>query len=189
MTFARRLARLNHLLTHVNSVDVVFCGTSIMRHWNYHKALAEQTQLSTINTGISGMLTDELFDNLDSLVLRFKPKLVVLYCGDNDLEAGRPYSEVASQVNTIISMFNCPTIYLTPKPSPRRERFVLEQLLLGALVKPTTKIWLNKFPIDKTIAIDGLHLTETGTKLLTEMVKPTIEKWAWKLKGVDFGST
>lgn len=73
---------------------VVFVGSSSIRYWT---TLAEDFPgLATINRGFGGSeLADSVF-YADRIVLPYQPRLVVLYAGENDLNAGKSPEAVAA---------------------------------------------------------------------------------------------
>ncbi len=65
---------------------IVFVGSSIFRLWKTLEL--DMKPLPTINQAFGGSKTWEVLNYADELVLRYKPKIVVYYCGSNDINMG-----------------------------------------------------------------------------------------------------
>ena len=64
---------------------IVFTGSSSIRMW---KDLQERfPDQQVLNTGFGGSQASDLLYFLDDLVLKYKPKTVFIYEGDNDISA------------------------------------------------------------------------------------------------------
>jgi lysophospholipase L1-like esterase len=65
---------------------IVFVGSSIFQYWTH---LAEQmAPLPVLNRAIAGFTTEDMLNQMDRLVFPYKPRIVVFYCGSNDISAG-----------------------------------------------------------------------------------------------------
>jgi lysophospholipase L1-like esterase len=65
---------------------IVFVGSSIFRFWTH---LTEQmAPLPILNRAIAGMETQDMLNSIDRLALAYKPRIVVYYCGSNDISTG-----------------------------------------------------------------------------------------------------
>lgn len=64
---------------------ILFVGSSIFRQWTQ---VAEQlTPLPVLNRAFGGSRTGDQLARFDQLVPRYAPRIVVYYCGSNDLKA------------------------------------------------------------------------------------------------------
>ena len=69
-----------------SSGSIVFVGSSIFRRWT---RLSEQmAPLPVVNRAIDGIQTMHVLAMIDRTVLPLKPRVVVYYCGSNDVDAG-----------------------------------------------------------------------------------------------------
>ena len=66
---------------------IVFTGSSSVRLWRDAGLLSKGSPI--INTGFGGSTAFGLNHYLEDLVLRYDPKQVFIYEGDNDIAAGR----------------------------------------------------------------------------------------------------
>ena len=66
--------------------SILFIGSSIFRQW---KNLKEQmAPLPVFNRAFGGSRTADVLYYMDRVVLPYAPKLIVYYCGSNDVNAG-----------------------------------------------------------------------------------------------------
>ncbi len=71
----------------------MFLGSSSIKRWNVHEAFSG---LPVINHGFGGSQYADALYFVDRLVVDYKPKTVVVYEGDNDLNSGKSPEQVAS---------------------------------------------------------------------------------------------
>src|SRR6187200_3014504 len=70
---------------------VVFVGSSSIRLWDLAKYFPN---LSALNRGFGGSQMIDSVYHADLLVIRHKPRTVIVYAGDNDLAAGKSPQQV-----------------------------------------------------------------------------------------------
>ncbi len=104
---------------------IVLTGSSSIARWNAQsvKALAP---LTVIPRGFGGSIMGDVLHHLDRVALRYKPRAILIYEGDNDTAFGIPKETIVGQLNQIISRVHeeLPEtrIYvLSVKPSVLRE--------------------------------------------------------------------
>ena len=116
---------------------VVFVGSSSIRYWT---TLAEDFPgITSINRGFGG---SELYDSVfyaDRVVLPYHPRLVVVYAGENDLNAGQSPSTVVSYFLAFTKKIHASQpstkiIFLAIKESPVRAKIRNEVLLTNQLI-------------------------------------------------------
>jgi lysophospholipase L1-like esterase len=75
---------------------VLFVGSSIFHRWT---SLARQmAPLPVLNRAIDGLQTADVLRMMDSVVLHSKPRVVVYYCGSNDVDAGEPAAAIVGRI-------------------------------------------------------------------------------------------
>jgi lysophospholipase L1-like esterase len=80
---------------------VVFVGSSIFHRWTN---LTEQmAPLPVLNRAIDGTQTADMLRMLDSDVLPSRPKVVVYYCGSNDVDAGEPAARIFDRIRQFVA--------------------------------------------------------------------------------------
>jgi lysophospholipase L1-like esterase len=68
------------------SGGIVFAGSSIFEQWSNLKS--QMAPLPVFNRAISGTKTYQQLTYMDQLVLKYHPKIIVYYCGSNDVGEG-----------------------------------------------------------------------------------------------------
>ncbi|MBK9709474.1 MAG: hypothetical protein IPO77_21535 [Acidobacteria bacterium] len=72
---------------------ILFIGSSIFRQW---KNLKEQmAPLPVFNRAFGGSRTPEILYYMDKIVLPYEPKIIVYYCGSNDVNAGETAERIS----------------------------------------------------------------------------------------------
>jgi lysophospholipase L1-like esterase len=103
---------------------VLFVGSSSIRLW---QDLEQQfkTQPVVLKRGFGGSRLSDCVANLNRLVIAYRPRLVLLYAGDNDIASGTAPGEVlrrfAAFVDGVHAALPATRIaYISIKPSPAR---------------------------------------------------------------------
>ena len=79
---------------------VLFVGSSIFHRWTN---LAKQMEpLPVLNRAVDGLQTADVLAMVDSVVLPSRPKVVVYYCGSNDVDAGEPASAIFGRIRQFV---------------------------------------------------------------------------------------
>ena len=79
---------------------ILFIGSSIFRQW---KNLGEQmAPLPVFNRAFGGSQTNDILHYMDQVVLPYAPRIIVYYCGSNDVNAGIPASEITLRYSTFV---------------------------------------------------------------------------------------
>ena len=71
---------------------ILFVGSSIFRQWTNLKH--HMAPLPVFNRAFGGSRTLELLYYMDKIVLPYKPRIIVYYCGSNDVNAGATAPEI-----------------------------------------------------------------------------------------------
>jgi lysophospholipase L1-like esterase len=96
---------------------ILFIGSSSIRMWRTHDAFPD---LPVINRGFGGAEISDMLYYYDQIAKPYDPEIIVFYCGDNDISAGKKAEQVFHDFKTIreklISDFpDANFIYLTAK--------------------------------------------------------------------------
>jgi hypothetical protein len=168
--------------------QIVFVGSSTIVDWDPARYFPEFT---IINRGLWG---SSLIDNVrlvDRIVLPYKPRLVVVYAGDNDIDGGQTSEGVTVQCERFIravhaSLPQTRIVLIGIKPSPKRwltiDRARAANEMIRALAGRDDRVafldvdsvmlgWDEK-PRADLFADDGLHLSPQGYQLLTMLLRP-----------------
>jgi lysophospholipase L1-like esterase len=103
---------------------IVCVGSSSMRFWHPTIA-ADLAPLAVVPRGFGGSTAHDVVAWLEPLVLAPRPRAVLLYEGDNDIEAGLDPQTVAAEFDTLIARTRAALpgtrfYVLSVKPSPAR---------------------------------------------------------------------
>ena len=79
---------------------ILFIGSSIFRQW---ESLGTQmAPLPVFNRAFGGSRTNEVLHYTDTIVLPYAPKLIVYYCGSNDINAKVMPPEIAANFRAFV---------------------------------------------------------------------------------------
>lgn len=168
---------------------VVFVGSSSIRLW---ETLAEDmAPIPVLNRGFGGSQLPHLVHFVDQTVVRYLPRAVVIYAGDNDLDAstGKSAADVARDFGTLVATIHAyvPGVriyFLSIKPSPARWRrwpemeranAAIAELCRGdprlAYVDVATPLLRDGRPDEDYYRWDGLHLNAAGYREWRRVVR------------------
>lgn len=83
---------------------ILFIGSSIFRLWTDLKD--QMAPLPVFNRAFGGSMTQDLLDREDQLVLAYKPRIVVYYCGSNDVNAGQTADAILARTKKFLQIVN-----------------------------------------------------------------------------------
>jgi lysophospholipase L1-like esterase len=83
---------------------IVFTGSSIFQFWTH---LSEQmAPLPVLNRAIAGTVTEDMLNRIGQLVLPYQPRIVVYYCGSNDISAGQDAASIVGRTKRYIEILH-----------------------------------------------------------------------------------
>ena len=171
---------------------VLCVGSSSIRKW--HGELAQDlAPLTVIGRGFGGSNTNDLLYYADRIIIKYKPRAVMIYEGDNDIAQGiKPYEVIAVYQRLLDKIEDdlpgCRVYLLAVKPSPKRWEYwpkmrqVNEGLtelandreavtyidiatpMLDAQGRPRAELFIQ----------DDLHLNRAGYELWRDMIRPVL---------------
>lgn len=172
---------------------VVFTGSSSIKNW---KTLAKDFNgIPVINMGFGGSELADAVYYIDRLVLQYKPRVVVVYSGENDINAGVPVRRVLEDLKQFITLVhksdpNTRIIVVSLKPSPSREKHLAKVREYNGLAANYVKGVRNvefadvftpmltpdgKFREELYVS-DRLHMTPAGYAIWTDLLAPMVKK-------------
>jgi lysophospholipase L1-like esterase len=170
---------------------VLFVGSSSIVKWNLKKHFPG---LDAINRGFGGSEMADSAHFAPRIVFKYKPRLIVVYAGDNDIAAGQSPEKVRDDFRDFVRVVrtelkDTPIIYLSIKPSVKRRALWDKMHRANRLVEEVcardaslTYLDVGKLLLDKDgkprpelFARDGLHLSEKGYDLWTARLKPLLK--------------
>jgi lysophospholipase L1-like esterase len=170
---------------------IVFVGSSSVKGWKLDRAFGD---LPTLNRGFGGSHTADCVFFFDRVVYRYRPKVVVLFVGSNDIDAGKPLELVVDNVRRFAEMLRATLpeaklVYVAVKPSPSRPgnvgktREVNEKLaaLAGEMgfvfVDPTPGLFDAEGQLREELYLkDKLHFTAAGYEVIDGVVAPVVRR-------------
>ena len=116
---------------------VLFVGSSSIRMW---PTAVDFPDLPVINRGFGGSQIPDVLLHLDSVVLKYRPAVVVFYAGDNDVNSGRTPEQVLADYRTFVERVRAGRtdtrfVFVPIKPSLARWTLWPEMQRANALVR------------------------------------------------------
>lgn len=81
---------------------IVLTGSSSIARWN-DQAAAALAPLTVIPRGFGGSVMGDVLHHLDRVALRYKPRAILIYEGDNDTAWGLPEDKIVNQFEQIVA--------------------------------------------------------------------------------------
>ncbi len=180
---------------------VLFLGSSSIRLWpKIEQAFPGHT---VFKRGFGGSELSDSVAYAGQIVLPYKPNLVLLYAGDNDLANGKSPERVLADFKAFVQRVQAALpetriAYLAVKPSIARRRLLAQIRATNRLIKDYTEsapglTFVDVFtpilgpsgePQPELFAPDGLHLNPRGYALWASVITPVLDKYdAGGIKG------
>jgi len=168
---------------------IEFTGASGIRMW---KTLEKDyPEYKVFNRGFGGCETADCVYFAERIVIPYKPKLIVIQAGGNDINAGKSPEQVAADFKAFVEKVRAklPDVriaYLSMNPSPSRWAQREKQQKGNALIKAYIGAGKNLdyidfwgamlgpdgLPREDLFIADKLHNNEAGYKIRAEVVRP-----------------
>jgi lysophospholipase L1-like esterase len=170
--------------------QVVFVGSSSIRLWKLKESFPD---VPVINRGFGGSQLGDAAKYAERIVTPYKPRVVVVYAGDNDLAAGKAPTVVRDDYKKFVAAVrgkqpDVKIVFIAIKPSPKRwalaDQAKEANRLVRAEMKDPNQVFVNVWPY--MIGTDGkprrelyvqdeLHMTPEGYKVWVALVRRHIE--------------
>ncbi|WP_126969396.1 GDSL-type esterase/lipase family protein [Gynurincola endophyticus] len=175
--------------------SIIFVGSSSFRLWKDMQMSFPGYKI--VNRGFGGASLSDLIYYADDVIFTYKPKEIVIYCGENDFTQS---DEITGQIvaDRFIYLYKLireklpevPVIYVSIKPSPSRVQYIpkikeANRLIRDFLKKEQrTSAFLNVFdpmmkkgkPDETLFGEDMLHMNEKGYALWKKIITPYLMK-------------
>lgn len=174
------------------NVTVLFTGSSSIRFWQDPQGDFNNNLI--LNRGFGGSQIQDLIDNFDRIIVRYKPATIVIYSGDNDIAADKSAEQVFGDFCQLYGMIKAimPQTnvgYIAIKPSIARWGLALEMQkannLINQYIKGRDDAWFvdvysimigtDGKPKAELFIEDGLHMSPQGYALWTAAVQPYLK--------------
>jgi lysophospholipase L1-like esterase len=166
----------------------LFVGSSSIRLWDVARWFPGA---AVINRGFGGSQLADSVHFAPRIVVPYKPAKVVLYAGDNDLAAGKTPQQVFADYRAFVELVQtqlpaAEVIYIGIKPSVARWKLIEQGRETNRLIQefaaqhPRLKfVDVGPAMLDgagqprkELFRADGLHLTDEGYQVWTDLLKP-----------------
>ena len=174
---------------------IVFAGSSIFHLWT---TLADDmAPLPVINQAFAGARIQSVFNAMDKLIVPYNPKIIVYYCGSNDINDGAESSDLLSGFKKFVSAVrdklpSTIVYFVSINKAPQK----MEKWNVIDDSNEKIKKWCKKtdglYFIDINPPFfsggksrtdlffeDGLHFQLEAYRKFTKIIKPVIEE-GWK---------
>lgn len=165
---------------------VLFVGSSSIRFWDTAEWFPRRT---VINRGFGGSHISDVNHWVGETVLRHAPAVVAFYAGDNDVGAGKPPEQVREDFLEFTSLVlseqpDVEILFISIKPSLARWSMWPEMVEANELIRDfidrndnlhyvdvaEPMLGPDGEPIPELFVEDGLHMTDDGYEIWTEVV-------------------
>ncbi|MEE3279609.1 MAG: GDSL-type esterase/lipase family protein [Pseudomonadota bacterium] len=174
---------------------VLFVGSSSIVFW---RSLAEDfAPIPVINRGFGGSQMNHLNYYRNRIVHKYKPRIIVVYEGDNDIAAGLTAGQVLEDYEDFITYVedtlpNAKVCFIAIKPSVRREALWPTMLQVNQEIRDRAETRANLCffdigppmlsetggPRPDLFVSDGLHLNGKGYDIWAKTIRPRLsEMW------------
>jgi len=167
---------------------VVFAGSSSTRGWRLEKSFPGR---GFINRGFGGSQMSDLLRYAPRIVIPYKPKLVFVYEGDNDIASRKTPQRVLDDFAAFVKRVHAELpqtkiVFISIKPSIKRWKLVAKMREANRMIREFTEtderlgyvdvdtptIGDDGKPLPHIFKKDGLHLNAAGYAIWADAVKP-----------------
>jgi lysophospholipase L1-like esterase len=169
----------------------LFIGSSSIVRWDLEKHFPE---MPVINRGFGGSQIADSVQFAERILIPYRPRVVVLYAGDNDIAKGKTPDQVLSDYKAFVakvrgSLPKTKIVFVAIKPSTKRWNLVDKMRQANRQIRAITETDpLQEFvdidppmigddgrPKPELLASDGLHLSEQGYEVWSSLVRPHLK--------------
>jgi lysophospholipase L1-like esterase len=173
---------------------VLFVGSSSIRMWPTAESFPG---LMVVNRGFGGSHISDVNHFAERIVLRYSPRLIVLYAGDNDVADGKSPRQVVEDFRAFVELVHrrlpeTRILYLPIKPSLARwdnwpqmgvansavEKMAINDDRLDYVDTATVLLSRDGRPRPELFLDDGLHLNAEGYRIWNDTLRPAIARAA-----------
>jgi lysophospholipase L1-like esterase len=172
---------------------ILFVGSSSIRLW---QSLAHDFPgHKVINRGFGGSQLADSVAFANRIVISYRPKMVLLYAGDNDIAAGKTPEQVFADFKSFVAKVytalpKARIAYISIKPSLARWHLVdkvkaANQLIEVYAQKKKYLMFIDVFtpmlgpdgePRKELFVADGLHLNPAGYEVWASTIRPYLNR-------------
>ena len=170
----------------------VFTGSSSVRMW--HSLAADFPGKPVLNRGFGGSQVRDAVHHARQVATGYRPRMILLYAGDNDIDAGRSPQKVRHDFRAFVARVRrdvpgARIAFIAIKPSPARAHQLALQQQANAWVKAdaatlrgvdfidvaTPMLGADGAPRPELFLEDRLHMNAQGYALWRTVVGPYLD--------------
>jgi lysophospholipase L1-like esterase len=170
---------------------ILFVGSSSIRMWQ--TLSLDMAPWPVLNRGFGGSTIADVNFYFDRVVAPYRPRAIVFYAGENDLDSGQSPAAVAEQFRSFMERKRArfgalPVFYISAKPSKARFRQFARQSDLNAQIRSIARerrdlvfvdvvpaMMANGRPRDLFVE-DGLHMSPAGYAIWRDVVRRALSE-------------
>jgi hypothetical protein len=170
--------------------QVLFVGSSSIVKWRDTLA-SDMAPMPVINRGFGGSHIEHVNRWFDQIVAPYRPRAIVFYAGENDIDAGKPVEQVVADFDAFIvrktqALGQVPVYFIAVKPSKLRVAELGLQGQVNDAIRARAASRSDLRYIDvvpsmlehgklKDIFLsDGLHMNAAGYAIWTQIVRAAL---------------
>lgn len=168
--------------------QILFIGSSSFRLWKSFEADMKGLPAS-FNRGFGGSTLADALYYFDRMVVKYQPKWVIMYEGDNDLAKGKLPQQIAAEYDEFKARLKkqvpgAKLVYVAARPSLARVALVEKQKELNALIKAKGDYFIDMhspfYLADGSLMMDifvadKLHLNEKGYAIFAKQIRQFVQ--------------
>jgi lysophospholipase L1-like esterase len=177
---------------------VLFVGSSSIKNWAPTLA-ADFPNVPVIGRGFGGSQLADSTLFADRIVIAYRPKVIVLYAGDNDINEGRAAAQVIDDFKAFVARVrrdlpHTAIVFITIKPSTSRwklwprMRTANEGIAAWAKTQNDVRVVdvasrmldAHGQPRPELLLDDGLHMRAAGYAIWIDMLRPVLADYGFK---------
>jgi len=174
---------------------ILFVGSSSFTKWKDVQDYFPGYPI--VNRGFGGSSLPDVIRYREDVIFKYKPKQIVIYCGENDLAASDTVS-AATVIKRFKDLFglirgrfkNVPVAFVSLKPSPSRQHLMPKMLVVNLTIKNYLRkqkkaAFIDVYykmlkpdgkPMDDIFIEDKLHMNAKGYAIWQKIIKPYLLK-------------
>lgn len=171
---------------------IVFVGSSSVRLWKTAEAFPD---LGVINRGFGGSQMSDSIRYASRIILPYRPRIVVVFAGGNDINAGKSPEQVAEDFKTLVGKIHgelpkTRIFFISLFPNVQRKSqdgkcqkanelirsFAGTDPRLGYIDTASRMRAEDGGPRPELLRSDGLHMNDEGYKIWNELVGAVLRK-------------
>ena len=173
--------------------EILFVGSSSFRKWTDVQSYFPNTPI--INRGFGGSTLPDVIYYANDLIFPYKPKQIVIYCGDNDFASSDTVTAaiVFSRFNKLYYLIRkempvVDIVFVSIKPSPSRRKFMKEEVVANKLISDfishqehakfvdvySRMLLPDGDPMPDIFLSDSLHMNAKGYAIWKKEIGPVL---------------